>query len=275
MQAFLTPSLTNYREQVQWLPVRNDFQIKALKLADISVTIREYSKLGIITGLAITIFSTLSGQIGLRQYAYTLFGGSFIAYLLSSQIAKLLEPMAKSMLNSFRIAKKYEADIVHDEVFATLKQSVSQFISDGEVVNRVTRFLGGVFDHSLASCELEEVDDSIQATIKLKKPLVKLISHPATGSRTLHIPKLVKFRVAENGVVSFGERNLKYHQKDPYCPYVKQVASQLLQVNWYCNKIKLRENGDMRIFGPLCFGLTNDRAGRVAKVGDCNISDIS
>ena len=101
----------------------------------------------------------------------------------------------------------------------------------------------------------------------------KLIKGKA--DKTLYLPKITKFRIDKKGKITFGKPRMIDDCCDKHVPYLIQIPSILFKCNYYWNKIVVNSQGELKITGPVNFGIGIEHGGGTPMISHYKISDIS
>lgn len=179
----------------------------------------------------------------------------------------------KNALISAREAKasgcsKYPSN---SKEFDCLKEKINHHVNNSEVACNLNKLLDALFNHSFAKPEFEESDEQLFVNMKASEQY-KLIK--GKEEKTLYIPKVSKFRISKEGVITFGKTKNDLCS-DSHVPYLVQIPSILFKLNSYWSEIVVDSKGRLQVTGPNNFGLFVEHGGGTPMISRYKISDIS
>ncbi len=265
---FPSLNLTNYQNQAENLPM-GPCEEPLTSLTDKICTLREYSKPGVVFGIAMKCISISN------EYSSMLIAASSLLYLGTTVFASTLEKKVKSDLAQARQHKadgfsKYPSNRTE---FTALQQRIIQHIEDGKVASKVNELLDVLFNHSFAQPKVEEIDEQLSVELKASEQY-KLVKREE--EETLYIPKITKLKISKDGIITFGKT---YDELKPCCdsfvPYVIKIPSNLVKLNYYWSEVHIKSDGALTVTGPINFGLFFEQGGKTPMRSHYQISQIS
>jgi len=246
-------NLTNYQNQAVSLPMGFGEEF-VTDIADGVCTLREYSKLGVILGIALKMIPISAGDTPIGEYSSMLIVPGLAIGLATMVHALVLEKVAKKALFRARVAKAigFSNYPSNGNEFASLKVRVYSHVRDNEISCNVNKLLDALFNHSFAKPTFEDGDEQLFVNMKACEQY-RLIK--GEEEKTLYIPKFSRFRISKEGVITFGKTNS-------------------FQLNSYWSEISVDSKEGLQITGPSNFGLFVEHAGGTPMVSQYKISDI-